>query len=41
MHLARPEFQRSLLTFVKSVADQANPAFGQCDYDDLLGGNCA
>jgi hypothetical protein len=35
--LAQPEFQRCLLTFVKSVADRVNPSFGQCEYDDALG----
>lgn len=35
--LKQPKFQRSLLTFVKSVADQVNPAYGQCEYDDPLG----
>ncbi|WP_030439659.1 hypothetical protein [Actinoplanes subtropicus] len=33
--LARPEVQRSLLSFVRSVADRVNPSFGQCDYDDV------
>jgi hypothetical protein len=32
--LARPEVQRSLLSFVRSVADRVNPSFGRCEYEE-------
>jgi len=34
--LVQPEFQQSLLSFVRSVAERVSPSFGQCDYDDGL-----